>query len=157
MKRVAVCPGSYDPITKGHEDVIRRAAKLFGECIVLVMDNREKTYRFTPEERVALCECAFEGEEKIRVMYDAGMLYEFLLRQENAVLVKGIRNETDYLYERKMAEFNYEKSGVETLYLDAREEYRSVSSTVVREKISKNEALSCLIPEKCVGLLHKIL
>ena len=147
MKRIAVCPGSYDPITRGHEDIVRRAAKVFGSCEVVVMDNREKTYRFSAEERLRLCKAAFEGEENVSVSYYGGMLYEYLSGREDTVLVKGIRNEKDFLYEKEMAAFNYAHCGVETLYLDAKEGYSLLSSTVVREKLEKKEDLSASLSE----------
>ncbi len=153
MKKTAVCPGSYDPVTLGHMDIARRAAKIFGACRVVVMNNRDKKYRFSLEERYALCCAAFEGEENITVDRYEGMLYEYLGGVEEPVLVKGVRNEKDFLYERKMAEFNFEKSGVETLYLDAAEGYETLSSTLVREKIEKNGELEGLLSEKVIKLL----
>jgi len=154
MKRLAVCPGSYDPITEGHMDLIRRATQIFGRCEVVVMNNRSKTYRFSLEERYRFCLEAFSNEEGITVSFYEGMLYEFLQEREGAVLVKGIRNETDYLYEREMAAFNFAHSGVETLYLDAREEYRTLSSTVVREKMDRKDDLSAVVPENVVKFLQ---
>ncbi len=154
MKKIAVCPGSFDPVTLGHVDIAKRSAELFGSCRVVVMNNRDKTYRFSLEERYALCRAAFEGEENITVDFYEGMLYEYLATLDEPVLVKGVRNEKDFVYEKKMAEFNFKKSGVETLYLDASEKYLSLSSTLVREKIEKNEDLSGLLPEKVVKLLQ---
>lgn len=154
MKKTAVCPGSYDPVTLGHVDIARRAARIFGSCEVVVMDNRDKKYLFSPEERVALCRAAFEGEDNITVSYYGGMLYEYLSHREDAVLVKGIRDEKDYLYERNMAEFNLAHCGVETLYLDASPEFALLSSTLVREKIGRKEELSSFLPEKVVKLLQ---
>ncbi|MBR5295863.1 MAG: pantetheine-phosphate adenylyltransferase [Clostridia bacterium] len=154
MKKIAVCPGSFDPITLGHIDLIRRAAKIFGSCRVVVMNNREKTYRFSIEERFQFCCAVFEGEENISVDMYEGMLYEYLSTLEEPVLVKGIRNEKDFLYERKMAEFNFEKSGVETLYLNASEAYENLSSTLAREKMDKKEELLEVLPEKVIKLLQ---
>lgn len=154
MKKIAVCPGSYDPITLGHVDIIRRAAALFGNCEVVVMDNRDKKYRFSSEERLCFCKAAFEGEENITVSYYGGMLYEYLSDRKEAVLVKGVRNEKDFLYEKKMAEFNFVHCGVETLYLDAKQELATLSSTLVREKIEKKEDLSACLPQNVVKLLQ---
>lgn len=154
MKRKAVCPGSFDPVTLGHVDIARRAARIFGACEVVVMNNRDKTYLFSPEERTELCRAAFEGEENISVSYYEGMLYEYLSGREDAVLVKGIRDEKDHQYEKNMAEFNFAHCGVETLYLDAKEELRELSSTLVREKIEKKEDLSAFLPENVVKLLR---
>lgn len=154
MKRIAVCPGSFDPVTCGHVDVARRAAKLFGSCRVVVMNNREKKYLFSLEERFELCRAAFAGEENITVDVYEGMLYDYLATLENPVLVKGVRNETDFLYERNMARFNFEHSGVETLYLDASEGLATLCSTQVREKIAKKEDLSEDLPSAVIKLLQ---
>ncbi|MBQ4037497.1 MAG: pantetheine-phosphate adenylyltransferase [Clostridia bacterium] len=151
--RRAVCPGSYDPITVGHEDIVRRARALFGRVEVVVMNNREKEYLFSLEERYAMACAAFEGEEGIEVYSSEGMLYDYL-RGKDAVLVKGVRDEKDFLYERNCAVFNFEHSGVETLYLDSSAALRTLSSTVVRDKIEKKESLKGLVSEKVVKLLR---
>ena len=155
MKKVAICPGSFDPVTLGHVDVAKRAAAIFGSCIVLVMNNRDKQYRFSMEERFLLCQKAFEGVENVTVEHYEGMLYEYLSeRKETAVLVKGIRNEKDFLYEKKMAEFNFRHSSVETLYLDAAEALQDLSSTLVRKKMDQGEDLSAYLPESIVKHLQ---
>lgn len=154
MKKVAVCPGSFDPITLGHVDIARRAAKLFGACRVVVMNNREKTYLFSLEERFRLCRAAFAEDENITVDLYEGMLYEYLGTLEEPVLVKGIRNETDYLYEKNMARFNFAHCGVETMYLDASESFACLSSTQVRAKMEQNEDLSGDLPEEVLKLLQ---
>ncbi len=154
MKKIAVCPGSFDPITLGHIDIAKRAARIFGHCRVVVMNNREKEYLFSLEERYALAVAAFEGEENITVDFSDGMLYEYLLKLDEPVLVKGIRNEKDYSYEKEMAKFNFLHSKTETVYLDASEEYGDLSSTLVREKIKKKEDLSHLLSEKVIKLLQ---
>jgi len=156
MKRVAVVPGSFDPVTLGHVDLACRAAEIFGSCEVVVMNNRDKTYRFSMEERLELCRKAFHPYSNIRVFSYEGMLYEYLNgRAEETVLVKGIRNETDYLYEKRMASYNLEHSGVETLYLDANEELSRISSTLVREKMDKNEEWNHLVSKEIVDCLKK--
>ncbi len=148
MNRIAVVPGSFDPITLGHVDLIRRAAALFGACRVVVMNNREKTYRFSLEERFEMCRLAFEGDESVTVDLYEGMLYEYLkTRCPKGVLVKGVRNERDFLYEKKQAAFNFAHCGAETLYLDAREDLEGLSSTLVREKMKNGEELSSYLPE----------
>ena len=154
MKRLAVCPGSFDPVTLGHVDVALRARDLFGACEVVVMNNSEKSYLFSMKERFELCKAAFQNEKDVRVSCYEGMLYEFLQKKEGAVLVKGVRNEQDFLYEKNMAAFNFAHCGVETLYLDAKEEYQSLSSTLVREKILKKEDLSSFLPADVVKLLR---
>lgn len=154
MKRFAVVPGSFDPITLGHLDLIRRAAAIFGHCEVVVMNNLEKKYRFSLEERCDLCRAALAGEEGVSVTFYGGMLYEFLFGKPGAVLVKGVRNETDYAYERLQADFNFEHCGVETVYLDAREELRDLSATLVREKMTSGGEWERYLPEKVVSILR---
>ena len=148
MKKFAVFPGSFDPITIGHEDVIRRAAAVFGSCVVLVMNNDQKKYRFSPEQRVALCRAAFRGERKITVQYDAGQLSDWLLAHPGAVLVKGLRSGTDLEYEKPQAAHHRLHAGCETLFLVAKDEFQSVSSTKVRQKMEENGDLSGLLSEK---------
>lgn len=151
---IAVCPGSYDPITLGHVDVIRRAAALFGACRVVVMNNAEKNYLFSLEERFLLCKEALSDLENVTVDCSDGMLYEYLGTLDAPILVKGVRNEADFLYEKKMARFNFEHSGVETVYLDASEDYATLSSTLVREKMAKKEDLTGLLPKQVLKLLQ---
>lgn len=154
MKKISILPGSFDPITLGHVDLARRAAALFGSCRVVVMNNREKQYLFSLEERFELCKAAFAEDDNVTVDLYEGMLYEYLATLEDPVLVKGIRNETDFLYEKKMAKFNFEHSGVETLYLDASEEFSNLSSTQVRHKMANCEDLSGDLPPAVVKLLQ---
>lgn len=153
MKKIAVCPGSFDPITKGHLDVARRAVELFGACRILVMNNADKKYLLSLKDRYELCLAAVEGEKGISVDFSDGMLYSYLQGMKDPVIVKGVRNEQDFLYEKKMAEFNFAHCGVETLYLDAKEELSSLSSTLVREKIRAGEDVSPYLPENVVKLL----
>ena len=112
------------------------------------MNNEHKTYLFSPEERLALCRAAFRGEKGIRVRYSDGMLLDLVKDRPEAVLVKGIRNAADLEYERPMAAWHREKGGCETLYLDANEEFRGVSSTKVRELLAKKGDLTPYLSEK---------
>lgn len=155
MKRLAILPGSFDPPTLGHLDLARRATALFGSCRVVVMNNRDKNYRFSIKERFALCKAAFLDEENITVDLFEGMLFEYVKNLgEEAVLVKGVRNEQDFLYEKKMAAFNFEHCGVETIYLDAKESFQSLSSTLAREKMEAGEDLSSCLPENVIKHLQ---
>jgi pantetheine-phosphate adenylyltransferase len=119
------------------------------------MNNRDKEYLLSLEERYELCRSVFEKDENIQVDFSEGMLYSYLNEiGEPCVLVKGVRNEKDYLYEKNMAAFNYAHAGVETLYLDAREEMTSVSSTLARDYFQKNEDLSSILPQEVVKHLQ---
>ena len=155
MKRLAVLPGSFDPVTLGHVELARRIAALFGSCRVVVMNNRDKEYLLSLEERYELCRSVFAKDENVQVDFSEDMLYSYLNEiGEPCVLVKGVRNEKDYLYEKNMAAFNYAHAGVETLYLDAREEMTSVSSTLARDYFQKNEDLSSILPQEVVKHLQ---
>ena len=155
MNRLAFFPGSFDPVTLGHVDLAKRIADLFGECRVVVMNNREKQYLFSLEERYALCRAAFAADARITVDRYEGLFYEYVSRVgREAFVVKGMRDEKDFLYERIITEYNYQHGGLETLYLDAREELRNVSSSLVREKIAKKEDLSALLPEEVIKHLQ---
>ncbi|MBR3836514.1 MAG: pantetheine-phosphate adenylyltransferase [Clostridia bacterium] len=155
MKRLAVLPGSFDPVTLGHVELAHRIAALFGTCRVVVMNNRDKEYLLPLEERYELCRRVFEKDDNIQVDSSEDMLYSYLLEiREPCVLVKGVRNEKDYLYEKNMAAFNFTHSGVETLYLDAREDMALVSSTLAREGWKKNVDLSSILPQEVIKHLQ---
>lgn len=155
MKRLAVLPGSFDPVTFGHVELARRIAALFGSCRVVVMNNRDKEYLLPLEERYDLCRRVFEKDENIQVDSSEDMLYSYLNGiSEPCVLVKGIRNEKDYLYEKEMAAFNFAHAGVETLYLDAREDMALVSSTLARDSLKKKEDTSSILPQEVVKHLR---
>ena len=134
---VAVCPGSYDPITKGHEDIIRRAANLFGKVCVLVSVNREKKTLFSKEERVRMCKKTFEDDPRITVDAYDGLVVDFCKKAGAAVLVKGVRNQTDYEYEASKPELCH------------------VSSSAVRELISFKADVSDYVSEKIIRDIRK--
>lgn len=143
----AVIPGSFDPATTGHFDLVKRAAELFDSVTVLVCVNFDKEYIFTHDERLKIAEDAFGEIPNVRVEMHEGWLYEYLEANKPCVLVKGIRNACDYEYERKMAEFNCEKCGVETLYLDAVATEIDTSSTKVRQLLSSCGDWKKFIPQ----------
>ena len=154
MSPFAVVTGSFDPVTVGHVDLVRRAASIFGRCVLLVVNNREKNYLFTPEERVAFCRAAAASLPGVEVDYYEGMLYEWLLAHPGCVIVKGVRNGEDLAYERTQSTFNYAHSGVETLYLDAREELKEISSSLVRARLAEKGDWERLVPKEIVTILR---
>ena len=116
-KSIAVCPGSFDPITVGHVDIIKRAAKMFDRVIVVVMVNPKKTYSFTPEERVSLVRAATADLENIEVDYSDGLLAEYAREKGASVIIKGLRAMSDFEYEFQMALANKKlNSEVETVF-----------------------------------------
>lgn len=132
-KRIAVYPGTFDPITLGHEDIVRRAANLFDEVIVAVAGSTNKNTLFTLDERVALAKAAFDTIN-VKVMGFDGLLMQFVQDQGAQMVIRGLRAASDFEYEFQLAGMNrklYPK--LETLFLTPSEQYMFVSSSLVRE------------------------
>ena len=158
MKRIAIVPGSFDPITYGHVDVIRRASELYDEVVVAVMINHAKAYLFTMEQRERLARIATASMERVRVLSSDGMLWKLAEDLGACAIVKGYRNETDYAYEMEMADYNRAHNpNAETVLLRADEKLSEVSSTVVREALKNGMDLSEYLPEKVAEEIAQIL
>jgi pantetheine-phosphate adenylyltransferase len=156
-QKIAVVPGSFDPITNGHIDIIRRASELYDKVFVAVMINDKKTYSFTLEEREAIAKVALEDMDSVEVISSRGWLWELARDLGACAIVKGYRNDTDLEYEQKMAEFNKEHNpNAETVLLKANEELETLSSTVVREKMLNDEKIDGLVPQKAIELIKKL-
>jgi len=129
-----VYPGTFDPFTRGHEDVVRRASRLFDEIIVAVADSESKGPLFTAAERVAMAREVFAGFSNVRAMGFSGLLMEFVHSVGAAVVLRGLRAVSDFEYEFQMAGMNRNLyPEVETLFLTPAEQYLFMSSTIVRE------------------------
>jgi pantetheine-phosphate adenylyltransferase len=129
----AVCPGSFDPVTRGHLDVIGRAAALVEEVVVAVGANISKRAWFGPEERVAMLEEACAGWANVRIALFAGLLVDFCRAEGIGTVVKGLRSAADFDYELPMAQMNAHLSGVDTIFLPSAPGWTFVSSSLVRE------------------------
>ena len=132
--RLAVYPGTFDPITLGHEDIVHRAAHLFDEVIVAVAGSTNKRTLFSLDERVALAESVFKDSENVKVVGFSGLLMKFVNDQGAQMVLRGLRAASDFEYEFQLAGMNrklYPK--LETLFLTPAEQYMFVSSTLVRE------------------------
>ena len=151
MSRVLI-PGSFDPITTGHLDIISRAAKMFDEVIVLISKNSSKNYMLCSNKRLILVEDAVKNIINVKVCAYDGLLVDFVHQNNIDVTVKGVRNQTDYIYEKEMADTNMLLSqkihncDFETLLLPCSKNYENVSSTVVRLLLQNNGELSGLVP-----------
>ena len=155
MKTLAVIPGSFDPMTTGHVSLIRRAASVFERVKVLVCINFDKTYMFTSEERLNIAQASLSHLENVEVELYTGWLYEYLEANKPCVLVKGIRNEKDLIYEKDMAEFNFSKCGVETLFLTSEADECDTSSTMARALLCEGKDASGCIPQNAQKLIQK--
>ena len=129
----AICPGSFDPVTHGHLDIIERAAQMFGEVVVAVGRNSAKNYLFTPDERVAMLEEACGAREGVRILQLTGLLVDFCRAHDCDVIVKGLRFASDFEFELQMAQMNFALSGIETIMLPTAARWAHLSSTMIRE------------------------
>jgi pantetheine-phosphate adenylyltransferase len=150
-----VCPGSFDPVTLGHVDVIRRAASLFDEVIVAVLTNPAKKSLFTLEERLDLLSQSLDGEPRIRIeAVDGGLLVDFCQKVDAGAVVKGLRGGTDFAYELPMALMNRHLTGLETVFLPGEPRFEHVSSSLIKEVASHGGDVSGLVPD---GVLARLL
>lgn len=142
----AICPGSFDPITFGHLDVIRRAAAVFGDVIVGVGRNSTKNYLFDLDERVELAAAATAEIEGVRVLPLSGLLVDFARAHDARLIVKGLRFASDFDFELQMAHLNAAVGGVETVMLPASSQWSTLSSTMIREIASFGGDISAFVP-----------
>ncbi|ADG78185.1 Phosphopantetheine adenylyltransferase OS=Tsukamurella paurometabola (strain ATCC 8368 / DSM/ CCUG 35730 / CIP 100753 / JCM 10117 / KCTC 9821 / NBRC 16120/ NCIMB 702349 / NCTC 13040) OX=521096 GN=coaD PE=3 SV=1 [Tsukamurella paurometabola] len=142
----ACCPGSFDPMTNGHLDIFRRAAKLFDELVVTVVVNPNKQGMFTIDERIALIEENVADLPGVSVERWEGLLVDYARDRGMACIVKGLRNSTDFDYELPMAGMNQHLTGVETAFLTTSPQYSYVSSSLVKEVAKLGGDISALIP-----------
>jgi pantetheine-phosphate adenylyltransferase len=132
--RIAVYPGTFDPITLGHEDIVRRAADLFDEVIVAVAGSTNKKTLFTLDERVALAKNVFENADNIKVVGFSGLLMQFVQDQGAKMVIRGLRAASDFEYEFQLAGMNRKLyPQFETLFLTPSEQFMFISSSLVRE------------------------
>lgn len=146
MRRV-LFPGSFDPFTNGHLDVVRRASQLFDEVVIGVGTNMRKQYLFSPDEKITLIEAATADLTNVSVRTMTGLTINFMQEIQADTLVRGLRNETDYLYERDIAEMNHFLGEVETVFLMARPEHQNISSSILKEVATFGADITKLVPE----------
>ena len=152
MKK-AVCPGSFDPITNGHLDVIERASGLFDEVIIAVLVNNNKTGLFNLAERVEMITDATKHLNNVKVDTWSGLLVDYCQAHEIAAIVKGLRAVSDFDYELQMAQMNLQLKGVDTLLMATKPAYSFLSSSLVREIARYGGDVSNLVP---VRVLEKL-
>ena len=130
----AVYPGTFDPVTRGHEDLVRRAARLFDEVIVAVAESRSKQPFFNLQERVEMAESVLADCQNVKVRGFSGLLIHFLQQQDAAIILRGLRAVSDFEYEFQLAGMNRNLyPNVETIFLTPSEQYMFVSASMVRE------------------------
>ena len=168
MAKIAVYPGSFDPITFGHLDIAARAASLFDELHIVVVHNPGKTPHFASEERVALIEAsfseaarfgkAFPSSKQSKVIVstmDSGLLVDYCKKVGASVLIKGVRNNADLEYELPMARVNRDLAGVETVFMPADPSQGFVSSSLVKQVAELGGSVDKYVPSAVVKALKK--
>jgi pantetheine-phosphate adenylyltransferase len=145
--RRAVCPGSFDPVTNGHLDIVGRASRLFDEVIIGVLINQHKAGLFTIEERIEMLREVTKPYGNVRVESFRGLLVDFCREQQAAVVIKGLRAVSDFDYELQMAQMNIGLSGVETLFMPTNPLYSFLSSSLVKEVAKWGGDVSPHVPD----------
>jgi len=147
MGLTALCPGTFDPVTNGHLDVIGRAVSMFDGVVVAVLENPSKAPLFTIEERVALLQEALGDQPSVRVASFGGLLVDFARAQDAGMIVKGLRAVSDYEYEIQMAQMNQRIGGVETLFMATSPKWSFLSSSLVKEVARLGGDVEGLVPD----------
>lgn len=152
----AIYPGSFDPVTNGHLDVIRRSGKMVDELIVGVLNNNAKMPLFSVEERVRMLEEVTKDIPNVRIYPFDGLLIDFAAKMEAGVVIRGLRAITDFEYELQMSQTNHKLNpDVETIFLTTSIEYSYLSSTTVKEIASYGGDITQFVPEAVVGKLEQ--
>lgn len=146
--KVAIYPGSFDPFTYGHKNIIERGVRVFDQVIVAVAHNTSKKTVFTVEERVEILNEVFKDREDVRVDYFEGLLVEYIKRMGTNIVLRGMRTVSDFEFEMQMALANKTLSSeLETVFMVTDSEFSHISSSVIKEVISLNGSASHMVPE----------
>ena len=152
--RKAVCPGSFDPVTNGHLDIIARAASLFDEVTVAVLINKKKSSLFTVAERIEMLQAATAEHTNVVVDSFHGLLVDFCQERQISAIVKGLRAMTDFDYELQMAQMNHGLTGVETLFISTNPLYSYLSSSLVKEVATYGGDVQGLLPDEVLTKMN---
>jgi len=148
-RKIAVFPGSFDPITTGHADIVKRALPLFDEVIIAIGTNSQKQALFSLEQRIKWIELVFKGEKKVKVESYEGLTVNFCEKKKANYLIRGIRSSADFEYEKTIAHLNHDMlPQLETILMLAQPELSSISSTIVREIIRGKGKVSKFVPKE---------
>ena len=145
--RKAIFPGSFDPITLGHEDIIRRGIPLFDEIVIAIGVNAEKKYMFSLEERKRFVEETFKNEPKVSVIVYEGLTIDLCHKIKANFILRGLRNPADFEFEKAIAHTNRRLSKIETVFLLTAAKTSFISSSIVRDVIRHNGEYEILVPE----------
>jgi pantetheine-phosphate adenylyltransferase len=143
----ALCPGTFDPVTNGHLDIIERASRVFDQLVVAVLDNPAKSPLFAVEERVAMLKEAVSDLENVEVDSFTGLLVDYARRRGVGVVVKGLRAVSDFDYELQMAQMNSRLADVETFFMTTNPKWSYLSSSLIREVVRFGGSVDGLVPD----------
>jgi pantetheine-phosphate adenylyltransferase len=146
MGPIALCPGTFDPVTNGHIDIIQRATRCFERVVVAVLENPAKTPLLSTDERVAMLKEAVADLENVEIDSFSGLLVDYAASREIRVIVKGIRAVTDFDFELQMAQMNNRMTGVETFFVPTSPQWSYLSSSLIKEVIRFGGDISGLVP-----------
>jgi pantetheine-phosphate adenylyltransferase len=152
--RTAIYPGTFDPVTKGHLDIIRRASKLFDRIVVAVAENENKHPLFTRDERKRLLEKSIQAIHNVEVQEFEGLLADYAQKMKAVAVIRGLRAISDFEYEFQMALINRKlKPDLETVFLMPSEEYTYINSSIVKEVARLGGEIRCFLPEAAANAL----
>ena len=156
-KKLAICPGSFDPITNGHLDIISRGAKIFDEVVVVIFNNLSKSPLFTVEERIDLIEKATADLPNVSVDVSDGLLVDYASKRKAHAILRGLRAVSDFEYEMQITSMNKKlEPNIETLFMMTNNQYSFLSSSIVKEVAQYNGNINDLVPEPVAkALLEK--
>jgi len=155
-KKIAVYPGSFDPVTNGHIDVIKRAIQLFDQVIVAVIDNANKNVLFSVEERMEMLRAVTRGLSGVVVSHFDGLLVDYVRKKRAKVIIRGLRAVSDFEYEFQMALTNRKLApDIETVFLMPAESYTYLSSSIVKEVVSLKGNVKGLVPRQIEARLRR--
>ena len=149
-------PGSYDPVTLGHVEMIRRVAEKEDEVYVVIFTNPNKKYMFSLEDRVAMLMLATDEFENVIVSYSLGYVVDYMHDHGIDRIVKGYRNDADLVWEKEQAEYNLKHGGYETELILCDDKYKNISSTLVRRRIENGENTEDLLPRSVIDYIKNI-
>ena len=145
--------GVFDPVTKGHLSLFKKLSETYSEVIIGVFDNTEKTPMFDKKTRIKAVQTAVKDMKNVKVVNGKGLLADFVHHSDIDLIVKGYRDEKDLEYEKLQALYNYYRGGVETEFIKSEDEYKDISSTLVRKKIKSGQKYRHLLPDGVYELL----
>lgn len=156
MKHVAVYPGTFDPVTNGHIDLVERSLRIFDEVIIAVAENPKKAPLFSLQERIAMFRTVTENFKNISIEGFDGLLVDYVRKSKAVAIVRGLRAVSDFEYEMQMALMNRRlDNNIETVFMMPNQEYSFITSTIVKEAASYGGDVSSLVPRVVVEKLQK--